>query len=182
MADFTDIAVVDLGFSALPVGDAETPLPSPIVLDLALVLLPASDPDGEPAPYVRFDVEAPTEPTEPPEPPVLVPPTVEWITPPNSSLVGTSSLVAFRIVGEGEVPAISVRFFVEGKPEERAYRQGTFLYPYDQSTQTLNDFRVRRRGGWPSDFVLHVDTAATAGSEVVEGPGVVTATGDRVVP
>jgi hypothetical protein len=111
--------------------------------------------------------------------------TVAWVTPPNSTLSSGSSPIAFRVVGESEVPAISVTF--QGRPEERAYRQGTFLYPYDESTRTLGDFTLRRRGGWPLDLLVHVDECVTGGpvgDQVVDGSGnrVIDGSGNRVVP
>lgn len=107
---------------------------------------------------------------------------VTWITPPNSTLGSTSAPVVFRVDGDAQVPAISVS--VVGRAEERAYREGQFVYPYLESVRTVNQFELRRTGGWLGDFVLHVDECeSAAGPYVIDGSGnIVFADVEAVVP
>jgi hypothetical protein len=51
----------------------------------------------------------------------------------------------------GAVVAISVSFGSGQRVEERAYRDGAFLYPYLRSTQSSGAFVLIRDGGWPAE-------------------------------
>ena len=83
----------------------------------------------------------------------------------------------------GQVVAISVGFG-GSHVEERAYRDGMFLYPYLRSSRSLNTFALRREGGWPSDPTVYVDECGPVGDVVIDGAGnqVVDGSGNRVVP
>lgn len=60
------------------------------------------------------------------------------------------------------VPFVSVSY--DGtRPEELAYRDGAFVYPYLESTRVGDTFSLRRTGGWPSDPTVHVEEAAPGG-------------------
>lgn len=111
-------------------------------------------------------------------------PSVTWVTPPSSTLASPSAPVIFRI-GQVEVPAISVS--VAGKPEERVYRDGAFVWPYLDSVKKSTQFTLHRTGGWRDDFQVHVDecdAGAPSGQYVIDGSGrfVVDGLGHRVVP
>jgi hypothetical protein len=81
--------------------------------------------------------------------------TVTWIDVPGSA-IGRSDAVDF--IMSSEPVAISVSFGAGA--EERAFRDGEFLYPYLDSTRFGMTFALRRRGGWPKSPRVYVDEAA----------------------
>ncbi len=60
------------------------------------------------------------------------------------------------------VPFVSVSYG-DGRPEELAYRDGAFRYPFLGSTRVGDTFALRRTGGWPANPTVHVEEAAPSG-------------------
>ncbi len=56
------------------------------------------------------------------------------------------------------VPFVSVSYG-DGRPEELAYRDGAFVYPFRGSTRVGDTFSLRRTGGWPAHPTVHVEEA-----------------------
>jgi hypothetical protein len=80
--------------------------------------------------------------------------TVTWPITPNSTLDPASRPVPFIV--ERDVTAVSVRFGSR-RVEERAYRDGAFVWPYLRSTRDGNLFTLVRESGWPADPKPFVD-------------------------
>ena len=97
---------------------------------------------------------------------------VTWLDLPGWTLPSRSESIDF--VTSTDPVAISVSFG-PGRPEERAYRDGAWLYPYLASTRVGDLFALRRTGGWPTDFRVFVD------ENLALGPGVIVGASDRVV-
>lgn len=86
--------------------------------------------------------------------------TVAWIDMPGAPLASKTEAVDFTT--SRAVVAISVRYGTS-RIEERAYRDGTWLYPYLGSSGpaggAAGTYRLVRAGGWPSKPTVHVDEA-----------------------
>jgi hypothetical protein len=90
---------------------------------------------------------------------------VIWIDSPGSS-VSVAEPIDFTT--DADVVAISVRF-TSALVEERAYRDGAFLYPYLGSTQVGHTFSLVRSGGWPArPFEVFVDEQVSAPTDGAE--------------
>lgn len=81
--------------------------------------------------------------------------TLTWLDTPGSKLPTTHEPLDFETTQE--VVAISVGFGQGLRAEERAYRDGAFLYPYLRSTKDGLTFSLVRDGGWPANPQLYVD-------------------------
>lgn len=90
--------------------------------------------------------------------------TVTWIDTPGSTLASKIDVVDFSVTSEPA--AISVSFGAS-RAEERAYRDGAFLYPYLSSTRNGATFALRRAGGWPRDPTIYVDEQKGGGYGVL---------------
>lgn len=79
---------------------------------------------------------------------------ITWLDTPGVpvSRVETLSFSATLVV-----TAISVSFSGTARSEERAYRDGQFVYPYHGSTQVGSVYNLVRSGGWPADPKVYVD-------------------------
>lgn len=83
--------------------------------------------------------------------------TVTWPLPPGSTLADPARPIVFTT--ERDVPAVSVSFGPR-RTEERAYRDGGFLWPYLRSQRSGNTFTLVRddgQPGWPADPKPFVD-------------------------
>lgn len=80
--------------------------------------------------------------------------TVAWIDTPGVPLYSASEAIDFTATDE--VSALSVSFG-PNRVEERAFRDGAFLYPYLASTRDGTTFALRRSGGWPRTPTVFVD-------------------------
>lgn len=79
--------------------------------------------------------------------------TVVWIDTPGSTLPSRFESLDFTTANDVAFVSIS---FGSIFPEECAYRDGAFLYPYLQSTCVGHTFSLVRRGGWPANPAPHV--------------------------
>ena len=79
---------------------------------------------------------------------------VSWIDTPGVPLDTPAEAIDFTV--GGDVPALSVSFG-PNRIEERAYRDGVFLYPYLASTREGTTYTLRRSGGWPSTPTVYID-------------------------
>jgi hypothetical protein len=82
---------------------------------------------------------------------------VTWPITPNGELDPATRPIPF--VTERDVTAVSVSFG-SGRVEERAYRDGAFLWPYLRSTREGNTFTLVRddgEAGWPANPKPFVD-------------------------
>lgn len=83
--------------------------------------------------------------------------TVTFLDPPGP-LPTRREVIDF--VSTSGVLAVSVRFG-DGAVEERAYRDGQWLYPYADSSGPASGaagtYHLVRTGGWPRGFTVHVD-------------------------
>lgn len=106
---------------------------------------------------------------------------VTWLDAPGSTLPSTSEAIDFRATTDPIAISVS---FGDGRIEERAYREGRWLYPYGASTRLADLYTLRRAGGWPGAFRVYVDECVIVSPGVIIGSGdsVVTASGERVVP
>lgn len=86
--------------------------------------------------------------------------TVAFIDAPGSRLPTVHEALDFTATGV--VSAISVGLGAGVRAEERAYRDGVFLYPYLRSTKAGNTYSLVREGGWPVAPTLYVDEATAA--------------------
>lgn len=76
--------------------------------------------------------------------------TITFIDPPGSMLASLDAPIRFS--SERAVPAVSVRLGDSDlRVEERAYRDGAFVYPYLESMKSGNTFTLVRTGGWPRE-------------------------------
>ena len=83
--------------------------------------------------------------------------TVTWPIPPNSTIDPRTRPVPFQT--ERDVSAVSVSFGSR-RAEERAFRDGSFVWPYLRSTREGNLFTLVRDDGtpgWPADPKPFVD-------------------------
>lgn len=83
--------------------------------------------------------------------------TVTWPIPPNSTIDPRTRPIPFQ--AERDVTAVSVSFG-NRRAEERAYRDGAFVWPYLRSTRAGNLFTLVRDdgdAGWPADPKPFVD-------------------------
>lgn len=83
--------------------------------------------------------------------------TVTWPIPPNSTIDPRTRPIPFQ--AERDVTAVSVSFG-NRRAEERAYRDGAFVWPYLRSTRAGNLFTLVRddgEAGWPADPKPFVD-------------------------
>ena len=83
--------------------------------------------------------------------------TVTWPIPPNSIIDPRTRPIPFQ--AERDVTAVSVSFG-NRRAEERAYRDGAFVWPYLRSTRAGNLFTLVRDdgdAGWPADPKPFVD-------------------------
>lgn len=83
-----------------------------------------------------------------------------WETTPNDPAVRLPSRYKPLVFTPSAEPiAISVAFPLgeSRRPEERAFRDGVFLWPYLGSKREGNTFTLVREGGWPSDPKPFVD-------------------------
>jgi hypothetical protein len=78
---------------------------------------------------------------------------VTWTDTPGSVVAPGDAL---DFVATGEVMALSVRYGLT-RPEERAYRDGAFVFPFLGSTKVGTTFSLRRTGGWPLPPTVFVD-------------------------
>lgn len=82
--------------------------------------------------------------------------TTTWIDTPGAPLATKHDAIDFSL--DREATAVSVRFDGAGaRVEERAYRDGEWLYPYRDSTKTGLTFSLKRTGGWPSAPTVYID-------------------------
>lgn len=90
--------------------------------------------------------------------------TVDWIDAPGTVLAGKSDAIDFTT--DLGVVAISVGFGAE-RAEERAFRDGVWLYPYLGSSGPLGGtagaYSLVRSGGWPAPPSVYVDELVSGG-------------------
>lgn len=88
--------------------------------------------------------------------------TVTFIDAPGSRLPSLNEPLDF--IATGIVAAISVSFGAGVRAEERAYRDGVFLYPYLRSTKVGTAYSLVRDGGWPDKQAptVYVDEGTAA--------------------
>lgn len=82
---------------------------------------------------------------------------VTWIDTPGGAL-GRTDAIDFST--DRDVVALSVRFGSQ-MIEERAYRDGVFLYPYLSSTKVGGTFSLIRTDGWLASPTVYIDEAVT---------------------
>lgn len=93
--------------------------------------------------------------------------TVTFVDSPGSTLPSSAEPLDFTTTLD--VIAISVSFGSGVRVEERAYRDGVFLYPYLRSTQSGHTFSLVRDGGWPASPQVFVDENNVPASGQVMG-------------
>jgi hypothetical protein len=82
--------------------------------------------------------------------------TVTWTDTPGQALGSRNAPVRFTV--SDEVSFVGASF--EGRSEEIAYRDDTFVYPYAGSEKHGGEFTLRRSGGWPSEPTVRVEEIA----------------------
>lgn len=115
--------------------------------------------------------------------------TVTFVSPtPGVMMPSQSAPIVFTTTSD-VVPVVSCRFGASARTEERVYRDGAFLYPYEASTRVLNTFTLVRAGGWPlvgaqPEVSVYVYEAQPMVDYVITGSSdrIITGSGDRVVP
>lgn len=79
-----------------------------------------------------------------------------WFDTPGSTLLSRFDAVDFAVSTEPAFVSVGYR---SRRPEELAFRDGAFVYPFLNSTREGNTFALRRTGGWPSTPSVSVEEA-----------------------